>query len=42
MTINVTQHVDRLLYLQPFYNGAFSILSKHDFDDSITVQLSNE
>jgi hypothetical protein len=31
--INVIQHDDRLLYLRSFYNGAFSIASKHDFDD---------
>jgi hypothetical protein len=33
MTINVIQHDDRLRYLQPFYNGAFSIMPKHHFDD---------
>jgi hypothetical protein len=33
MTINVIQHDDRLRYLQPFYNGAFSIMPKHYFDD---------
>jgi hypothetical protein len=33
MTINVIQHDDRLWYLRPFYNGAFSVVSKHDFDD---------
>jgi hypothetical protein len=31
MTINVIQHDD--IYLRPFYNGAFSVVSKHDFDD---------
>jgi hypothetical protein len=30
MTINVTQHGDRLRYLRLFYNGAFSIASKND------------
>jgi hypothetical protein len=33
MTINVIQHDDRLLYLRPFYNGAFFIASKNDLDD---------
>jgi hypothetical protein len=33
ITINVIQHDDRLLYLRLFYNGAFSIVSKNDFDD---------
>jgi hypothetical protein len=33
MTINVIQHDDRLWYLRPFYNGAFSVVSKHDFDN---------
>jgi hypothetical protein len=33
MTINVTQHDDRLRYLRLFYNGAFSIASKNDLDD---------
>jgi hypothetical protein len=33
MTINVIQHDDRLCYLRLFYNGAFSITSKNDFDD---------
>jgi hypothetical protein len=33
MTINVIQHDDRLLYLRLFYNEAFSIVSKNDFDD---------
>jgi hypothetical protein len=32
-TINVIQHDDRLWYLRLFYNGAFSVVSKHDFDD---------
>jgi hypothetical protein len=32
VSINVIQHDDRLLYLRLFYNGAFSIPSKHDFD----------
>jgi hypothetical protein len=35
VTINVIQHDYRLLYLGPFCNGAFSILSKHDFDDQV-------
>jgi hypothetical protein len=30
---NVIQHDDRLWYLRPFYNGAFSITSKNDIDD---------
>jgi hypothetical protein len=33
ITTNVIQHDDRLWYLRPFYNGAFSIALKHDFDD---------
>jgi hypothetical protein len=33
VTINVIQHDDKLWYLRPFYNGAFSIVSKNDFDD---------
>jgi hypothetical protein len=34
MTINVIQHDDRFDDdLGPFYNGAFSIASKYDFDD---------
>jgi hypothetical protein len=33
ITINVIQHDGRLLYLRLFYNGAFSIVSKNDFDD---------
>jgi hypothetical protein len=33
MTTNVIEHDDRLCYLRPFYNGAFFIVSKHDFDD---------
>jgi hypothetical protein len=33
ITINVLQHDDRLRYLRPFYNGAFSIAAKYDFDD---------
>jgi hypothetical protein len=31
--INVIRHNDRLWFLRPFYNGAFYIASKHDFDD---------
>jgi hypothetical protein len=33
MSINVIQHDDRLWYLRPFYNGSFSIVSNHDFDN---------
>jgi hypothetical protein len=33
VSINVIPHDDRSWYLRPFYNGAFSIASKHDFDD---------
>jgi hypothetical protein len=33
VTTNVIQHDDRLWYLRPLYNGAFSIASKYDFDD---------
>jgi hypothetical protein len=33
MTINVILHDDRLRHLRAFYNGAFSIVSKNDFDD---------
>jgi hypothetical protein len=33
MTISVIQHDDRLCYLRPFYNGAFSITSKNDIDN---------
>jgi hypothetical protein len=28
-----------LEYLRPFYNGAFSIASKHDFDDQFLFFL---
>jgi hypothetical protein len=33
MTNNVIQHDDRIDMLRPFYNGTFSVVSKHDFDD---------
>jgi hypothetical protein len=42
MTINVIQHDDGLRYLRPFYNGAFSIASKHDFDDQFFFLLATE
>jgi hypothetical protein len=35
MTINVIQHDDRLWYWRPFYNGAFSIVWKQDFDNQV-------
>jgi hypothetical protein len=33
ITIKVIQHDASLCYLRPFYDGAFSIVPKHDFDD---------
>jgi hypothetical protein len=39
-TINVIKIDDRLWYLRPFYNGAFSSASKHDFDDQFFFLLA--
>jgi hypothetical protein len=37
MSINVIQYDDRLWYLRSFYNEAFSIASKHEFDDQFVL-----